>query len=52
MSGIVSLMAVPEAIKTFLVYQREGQNCLRCGNKILRKKQMGRSTFYCPNCQK
>ncbi len=34
------------------VYQREGEKCLRCRGKILRKTQAGRSTFYCPNCQK
>lgn len=34
------------------VYQREGENCLRCKSKILRKTQGGRSTFYCPQCQK
>lgn len=34
------------------VYQREGEKCLRCRGKILRKAQAGRSTFYCPICQK
>lgn len=37
----------------FLVYQRNGQKCPgACGGEIIRKKQSGRSTFYCPNCQK
>lgn len=37
----------------FLVYQREGQKCSSgCPGDIVRKKQSGRSTFYCPNCQK
>ncbi len=36
----------------FKVYQREGKPCLKCGEKILRIKQAGRSSFYCPNCQK
>ena len=36
----------------FLVYQRNGQKCPGCAGEILRKKQSGRSTFYCPECQK
>lgn len=36
----------------FLVYQRTGQKCFDCSGEILRKKQTGRSTFYCPKCQK
>ncbi|MPM57315.1 Formamidopyrimidine-DNA glycosylase [bioreactor metagenome] len=34
-----------------LVYGQEGKACSRCGNLILRKKQAGRSSFYCPHCQ-
>ncbi len=43
---------------SFLVYDREGQACPRCrvgGKKahtIKRTVQAGRSTFYCPGCQK
>ncbi|AKM81536.1 MAG: Formamidopyrimidine-DNA glycosylase [Candidatus Pacebacteria bacterium GW2011_GWF2_38_9] len=33
------------------VYGREGQPCLKCGSKIIRIKQGGRGTFYCPSCQ-
>lgn len=36
----------------FLVYQRENEPCPRCGEKIKRIKQAGRSTFFCPRCQK
>ena len=36
----------------FLVYDREGQPCTRCGNAIERLVQSGRSTFYCPRCQR
>jgi len=36
----------------FLVYQRENEKCLICNSKIKRIKQAGRSTFYCPHCQK
>lgn len=34
------------------VYGREGEKCLRCGGTIVRIKQGGRSTYYCPDCQK
>jgi len=37
----------------FLVYQRNGQKCPgTCAGEVVRKKQSGRSTFYCPECQK
>ena len=38
----------------FRVYDREGQPCPneRCGGVIGRRVQAGRSTFYCPTCQK
>jgi formamidopyrimidine-DNA glycosylase len=36
----------------FLVYGRNKQPCHRCSAKIKRIKQGGRSTFYCPHCQK
>lgn len=38
----------------FSVYDREGQACPRCAGKPLVKRitQGGRSTFYCPSCQK
>jgi formamidopyrimidine-DNA glycosylase len=35
----------------FLVYDREGQPCTRCGAEIERLVQSGRSTFYCRKCQ-
>mgnify|MGYP001391244711 CR=1 FL=1 len=34
------------------VYRRSGKNCRKCGGKILREKICGRSTHWCPNCQK
>lgn len=36
------------------VYDREGEKCVRagCGGTIRRIVQGGRSTFYCPKCQK
>jgi formamidopyrimidine-DNA glycosylase len=36
----------------FQVYDREGQPCPTCKGKIKRIVQSGRSTFYCPSCQK
>lgn len=34
------------------VYNREGGPCHHCGQKIERKKVGGRSSYYCPACQK
>ena len=34
------------------VYDRSGQPCTRCGNPIRQIRQAGRSTFYCPCCQR
>jgi len=36
----------------FLVYDREGERCPNCKGTIKRIVQAGRSTFYCPSCQK
>jgi formamidopyrimidine-DNA glycosylase len=38
----------------FRVYDREGEKCPTpgCGGRIKRIVQNGRSTFYCPSCQK
>ena len=37
--------------KSFAVYDREGQSC-ECGGTVKRIVQGGRSTFYCPKCQR
>ena len=34
------------------VYDREGQPCVTCRKPIRRLVQGGRSTFYCPTCQR
>lgn len=35
------------------VYDREGEPCVRnCGRRIKRIRQGGRSTYYCPHCQR
>ena len=36
----------------FAVYDREGEPCRRCRSRIKRITQAGRSTYYCPKCQK
>jgi len=35
----------------FLIYGRAGEPCVRCGAKVRRIVQAGRSTYYCPRCQ-
>ena len=35
-----------------LVYRKEGEPCRRCGAPIARLVQSGRSSFFCPECQK
>lgn len=39
---------------SFAVYGREGEPCRKsaCGGVVLRAVQSGRSTFYCPACQR
>jgi len=34
------------------VYEREGEPCVRCGTQIKRVVHGGRSTYYCPRCQR
>jgi formamidopyrimidine-DNA glycosylase len=36
----------------FLVHVREGEPCMRCGETIRRIVVSGRSTYFCPGCQK
>jgi formamidopyrimidine-DNA glycosylase len=40
--------------ESHLVYDRAGEPCLRpgCAGTIRRVVQAGRSTFYCPKCQR
>jgi formamidopyrimidine-DNA glycosylase len=35
-----------------LVYGREGEPCPRCGANIKRRVDAGRSSFFCPRCQR
>ncbi|MDI6873363.1 bifunctional DNA-formamidopyrimidine glycosylase/DNA-(apurinic or apyrimidinic site) lyase [Candidatus Solincola sp.] len=34
------------------VYRRAGKPCPRCGEMICRKRLAGRSTYFCPRCQR
>ena len=34
------------------VYERESEPCVNCGTKIRRVAHGGRSTYYCPRCQR
>lgn len=34
------------------VYDREKEACVKCASVIARLKQAGRSTYFCPKCQK
>ena len=38
--------------KQFRVYGREGEPCLTCGGTVRRRTENGRSTFWCPTCQR
>jgi formamidopyrimidine-DNA glycosylase len=39
-------------VKYLKVYRREGKHCFRCYSQIERIKISGRSSYYCPSCQK
>jgi formamidopyrimidine-DNA glycosylase len=39
-------------VSRFAVYAREGKVCRRCGGTIERVVQAGRSTYFCPDCQR
>jgi formamidopyrimidine-DNA glycosylase len=41
-----------DGVGRFEVYDREGEACSRCGTAIRRIVQAGRSTYYCPHCQR
>ena len=34
------------------VYEREGEPCVKCGTRIRRATHGGRSTYWCPRCQR
>ena len=42
-----------EAFERFWqVYEREGEPCVKCGARIRRLTHSGRSTYWCPRCQR
>ena len=42
-----------EAFERFWqVYEREGEPCFKCGTRIRRLMHGGRSTYWCPRCQR
>jgi formamidopyrimidine-DNA glycosylase len=41
-----------EEREVFRVYDREGDPCPACGGVIRRDRQQGRSTYWCPCCQR
>jgi formamidopyrimidine-DNA glycosylase len=42
-----------EAFERFWqVYEREGEPCIKCGARIKRVNHGGRSTYWCPRCQR
>lgn len=38
--------------RTWQVYEREGELCFKCGTRIRRLTHGGRSTYWCPRCQR
>ena len=38
--------------QTYYVYGRAGEACRHCGGSICSLRQAGRSTYYCPACQR
>jgi len=38
--------------KVWQVYEREGEPCFKCGTRIRRLTHGGRSTYWCPKCQR
>jgi formamidopyrimidine-DNA glycosylase len=48
--GSASYFETPE--RFWRVYEREGEPCVNCKAKIKRVVHAGRSTYYCPRCQR
>src|SRR5215211_7720546 len=48
--GNGSYFGAPE--RFWRVYEREGEPCVKCGKRIRRVVQGGRSTYFCPSCQR
>jgi formamidopyrimidine-DNA glycosylase len=52
LDGLRAAIAAGERGEPFHVYGREGEACERCGHRIRRIVQAGRSTYFCPGCQR
>ena len=39
------------SVSRLAVYDREDKRCRRCGSRVARIVQAGRSTYFCPGCQ-
>ena len=48
--GNASYFGTPE--RFWRVYERTGEPCVNCGTKIKRIVHGGRSTYFCPKCQR
>ncbi len=48
----ITYVEEPGADNPFHVYGKHGEPCPRCGMKLARIIQGGRSTVYCPRCQR
>jgi formamidopyrimidine-DNA glycosylase len=52
MSEEIEYVEEPGSENPFLVYGRKGEPCPRCHRRIASLGQGGRTTYYCPHCQK
>jgi len=50
--GDVAYLEEPGTANPFLVYGKAGEKCPRCGAKVRSIVQGGRSTHFCPGCQR
>ncbi len=39
-------------VRELKIYGRAGESCPRCGGRVMSIRQGGRSSFFCPGCQK
>ncbi len=46
------LFRKPGGYKPFLSKDTAGENCVRCGDIIMKENYMGGAIYYCPGCQK
>ncbi|MGC4117554.1 MAG: bifunctional DNA-formamidopyrimidine glycosylase/DNA-(apurinic or apyrimidinic site) lyase [Myxococcales bacterium] len=50
--GDVAYVEEPGTVNPFLVYGKAGEKCPRCGAELRSTVQGGRTTHFCPGCQK